>query len=50
MDWISELRNPATLKADIFAGVTVALILIPQSMANAQLAGLPPKTGLYAAF
>ncbi|MEE9494545.1 MAG: sulfate permease, partial [Gammaproteobacteria bacterium] len=42
--------NPATLKADIFAGVTVALILIPQSMANAQLAGLPPKTGLYAAF
>jgi len=32
------------------AGVTVALVLIPQSMANAQLAGLPPYYGLYSAF
>ncbi|MCP4044741.1 MAG: sodium-independent anion transporter, partial [Gammaproteobacteria bacterium] len=30
------------------AGLTVALILIPQSMAYAQLAGLPPYYGLYA--
>ncbi len=36
------------LRSDIFAGVTVALILIPQSMAYAQLAGLPPFYGLYA--
>ena len=50
LDWIFELKNPAILKADLFAGVTVALILIPQSMANAQLAGLPPEMGLYAAF
>ena len=50
MGWIGELKNPAVVKADIFAGVTVALILIPQSMANAQLAGLPPEMGLYAAF
>lgn len=39
-----------TLKADFMAGVTVALVLIPQSMAYAQLAGLPAYFGLYAAF
>ena len=49
-DWIGELKNPEVLRADIFAGITVALVLIPQSMANAQLAGLPPQIGLYAAF
>jgi SulP family sulfate permease len=32
------------------AGITVALVLIPQSMAYAQLAGLPAYYGLYAAF
>lgn len=50
LDWIGELKNPEILKADIIAGVTVALVLIPQSMAYAQLAGLPPQMGLYAAF
>jgi SulP family sulfate permease len=39
-----------TLKADFMAGLTVALVLIPQSMAYAQLAGLPAYYGLYAAF
>ena len=39
-----------TLKADFMAGITVALVLIPQSMAYAQLAGLPAYYGLYAAF
>jgi len=38
------------IRADLVAGVTVALVLIPQSMAYAQLAGLPPYYGLYAAF
>jgi MFS superfamily sulfate permease-like transporter len=38
------------LKTDLFAGLTVALVLIPQSMAYAQLAGLPAYYGLYAAF
>ncbi len=38
------------LRADVIAGVTVALVLVPQSMAYAQLAGLPPYYGLYAAF
>jgi SulP family sulfate permease len=38
------------VRADLLAGVTVALILIPQSMAYAQLAGMPSYYGLYAAF
>ena len=40
----------AHLRADVIAGLTVALVLIPQSMAYAQLAGLPPYYGLYASF
>lgn len=39
-----------TLRMDFLAGITVALVLIPQSMAYAHLAGLPPYYGLYAAF
>ncbi|HQS57705.1 MAG: sodium-independent anion transporter [Gallionellales bacterium 35-53-114] len=38
------------VKADFLAGITIALILVPQSMAYAQLAGLPAYYGLYAAF
>ena len=37
-------------RADVLAGLTVALVLVPQSMAYAQLAGLPPAYGLYTAF
>jgi len=48
--WTGELKNPAVLKADILAGITVAMVLIPQAMAYAQLAGLPPHYGLYASF
>lgn len=50
IDWIGEVKEPQTLKADIIAGITVALVLVPQSMAYAQLAGLPPYIGLYASF
>ncbi|ABB40434.1 sulfate transporter [Oleidesulfovibrio alaskensis G20] len=39
-----------SLRADLISGLTVALVLIPQSMAYAQLAGLPPYYGLYASF
>ncbi|TVR46355.1 MAG: sulfate permease [Planctomycetota bacterium] len=48
--WVGELRHGPTLRADCIAGITVALVLIPQSMAYAQLAGLPTWYGLYAAF
>ena len=41
--------DPETLKADLRAGITVSLIAIPQSLAYAQLAGVPPIHGLYAA-
>ncbi|MDR2551150.1 MAG: STAS domain-containing protein [Desulfobulbus sp.] len=49
LDWFSGY-NLALFKADGIAGLTVALVLIPQSMAYAQLAGMPAYYGLYAAF
>lgn len=42
-------RKFKTLVPDIIAGLSVALVLIPQSLAYAKLAGLPPEYGLYAA-
>ncbi|QSH42055.1 SulP family inorganic anion transporter [Lentisphaerota bacterium ZTH] len=36
-----------TLKPDIQAGLIIAMVLVPQSMAYAELAGLPPQYGLY---
>ncbi len=48
--WIGELGKPGILHADLIAGITVALVLVPQSMAYAQLAGLPAYYGLYASF
>jgi SulP family sulfate permease len=50
LTWVGELRDSRVLRADAIAGVTVALVLVPQSMAYAQLAGLPAYYGLYAAF
>ena len=46
--WFPMSRD--TLRSDALAGITVALILVPQSMAYAQLAGLPVVYGLYASF
>ena len=42
--------NSHSFKADFFAALTVSVIVIPQGMAYAMLAGLPPIYGLYAAF
>jgi anti-anti-sigma factor len=42
--------DKASLQLDALSGLTVALVLIPQSMAYAQLAGLPAYFGLYASF
>lgn len=39
-----------SLRGDLIAGISVALILIPQAMAYATLAGLPVVYGLYASF
>lgn len=50
LKWVHELKDPKILRADLIAGLTVALVLIPQSMAYATLAGLPEVYGLYIAF
>ena len=42
--------NAENLRADVIAGITIAMILVPQSMAYASLAGLPVVYGLYASF
>ncbi|ADY52766.1 sulphate transporter [Pseudopedobacter saltans DSM 12145] len=46
---LKKLRS-FNLKNEIFAGLTVAMTMIPESLSFAILAGLPPLTGLYAAF
>src|SRR5262245_37340531 len=37
------------LRADLVAGISVCIVMIPSVIAYAELAGLPPKHGLYAA-
>ncbi|WP_316901412.1 SulP family inorganic anion transporter [Pseudodesulfovibrio indicus] len=49
IDWFKGY-NMTALRADAISGLTVALVLIPQSMAYAQLAGMPAYYGLYASF
>ena len=46
--WPAQWREHG-LRGDLVAGITVALVLIPQALAYAKLAGLPPHIGLYAA-
>lgn len=48
LEWM-KVYDPAAFQKDSIAGLTVAVILIPQAMAYAMLAGLPPVYGLYAA-
>jgi len=45
--WVRRYQ-PAWLRDDLLAGITVAAYLIPQSMAYAGVAGLPPAAGLWA--
>ncbi|HMQ33935.1 MAG TPA: SulP family inorganic anion transporter, partial [Chloroflexaceae bacterium] len=45
--WLRHYRR-GDLPSDLVAGLVTAIMLIPQSMAYAQLAGLPPQVGLYA--
>ena len=44
-----KLVNKETLKADLIAGITGAVIVLPQGVAFATIAGLPPEYGLYTA-
>ncbi|CVN86500.1 sulfate permease%2C SulP family [Streptococcus pneumoniae] len=42
------LRSPARLKTEVFAGLVVALALIPEAVAFALIAGVDPQVGLFA--
>jgi SulP family sulfate permease len=46
-EWMLQYNREHFL-ADLIAGVVVTILLVPQSMAYALLAGLPPEVGLYA--
>jgi len=48
MKWF-RLISKETLKADVIAGLTGAVIVLPQGVAFATIAGLPPQYGLYTA-
>jgi sulfate permease, SulP family len=47
--WLPGYR-PSWLVRDVIAGLTVAAFTVPEAMAFASLAGLPPQHGLYASF
>lgn len=47
LDWVSTYKK-SYLIHDLLAGLTVGIILVPQGMAYAMIAGLPPVHGLYA--
>lgn len=48
LNWIGDI-NKTALKADFFAGLTGAVVVLPQGVAFAMIAGLPPVYGLYTA-
>jgi SulP family sulfate permease len=48
LDWLPNYKK-AWLKGDITAGLTVGIMLVPQGIAYAMIAGLPPIYGLYTA-
>ncbi len=48
LDW-AKLVNRQTLKTDLMAGLTGAVIVLPQGVAFSMIAGLPPVYGLYSA-
>ncbi len=45
-----DLSQKVDYKTEVLSGLTVAMALIPEAVAFAIIAGLPPLTGLYAAF
>ena len=47
IEWGGSYRR-SDIKGDIPAGLTIGAMLVPQAMAYAMLAGLPPEVGLYA--
>ena len=47
LDWLLHYRSE-DLPGDLLAGIIVTIMLVPQGMAYALVAGLPPQVGLYA--
>jgi SulP family sulfate permease len=47
--WLPELREPGAVRADALAGMTGAIVVLPQGVAFATVAGMPPEYGLYGA-
>lgn len=45
--WLSDY-SPSSFSSDLVAAIVVTILLVPQSLAYALLAGLPPKVGIYA--
>ncbi|NNF20015.1 MAG: sodium-independent anion transporter, partial [Flavobacteriaceae bacterium] len=48
LEWLGSYKKK-DLPKDLLAGLTIGIVLIPQGMAYAMIAGLPPVYGLYAA-
>ncbi|WP_047246221.1 SulP family inorganic anion transporter [Maribacter thermophilus] len=46
LDWVTTYKKEYFIK-DLIAGLTVGIVLVPQGMAYAMIAGLPPVYGLY---
>lgn len=49
LSWLPGYRKTGSVRRDLIAGISVAALLIPESMGYAEIAGLPPEVGLYAA-
>ncbi|XP_050570278.1 sodium-independent sulfate anion transporter isoform X2 [Cygnus atratus] len=49
LGWLPRY-SPGWLQLDLIAGVTVGLTVVPQALAYAEVAGLPPQYGLYSSF
>jgi len=49
LQWLPEYKKPGVIRADLLAGLTGAIVVLPQGIAFALLAGMPPHYGLYAA-
>jgi len=47
LTWKDRITS-RTLRADLLSGITVAIVVIPQAVAFASIAGMPPQYGLYA--
>ena len=47
--WIADLEREGAVRADLAAAITGAIVVLPQALAFAALAGMPAQYGLYTA-